>query len=498
MRAAERALEQTAYDEAARLYDVCLQALELVPGEPHRRAELWLQAGEAQRLAGRWGDARGMFRRAVDLARELQARELFARGALGMQSEEETGLLDEERTALLQEALGLLPPGDSPVRVRLLSKLSKALYFTASESRCVELASQAVDMARRIGDAESITIALNDQLLAMQRPHRLLELEEIGRELKQRASALDERELLAHLCHWRIGRCLETGDRSGLEAAVEEHAALAHKLRQPFFLWYVKEHQAMLALLSGSFADAERWIEAALREGQSVQPDVALQWSSVQLYILRREQGRLAELESALRDIAERFPNSAGWGAATALFEVELGRRERAQHILRHLVSEDLSAVRSDVLYLITLAVLAEVARELADRRSASLLYPALLPHADRHIAVGLSTAGYGSVSRYLGLLAGVLGELDLAAAHFDKAIRSDDAFGAHPFVARERYEYAALLLERSGHGDREQAAELLAQARTAAQKLDMPRLLSQVGTLQRKLGGPNSWRPKR
>ena len=48
----------------------------------------------------------------------------------------------------------------------------------------------------------------------------------------------------------------------------------------------------------------------------------------LQLYLIRREQGRFGELEVAVRALAERFPMITRWRTVLAYCLAELGRRE--------------------------------------------------------------------------------------------------------------------------------------------------------------------------
>src|SRR5207247_3864045 len=84
VRAAQRALSLTAYEEAARLYDIALQAHELKgrPDESHR-CELLLALGEAHNKAGARERAKEVFLRASDIAHNLGDKVRLARSAIG-------------------------------------------------------------------------------------------------------------------------------------------------------------------------------------------------------------------------------------------------------------------------------------------------------------------------------------------------------------------------------------------------------------------------------
>jgi tetratricopeptide (TPR) repeat protein len=93
---------------------------------------------------------------------------------------------------------------------------------------------------------------------------------------------------------WRLESLLEVGDvpRARTELAA---ARSAQELKQPAQLWYVAVTEALLALLEGSFGEAEDLVERALRLGQRAQSWEALAYYRLQLYALRSAQGRLDE-----------------------------------------------------------------------------------------------------------------------------------------------------------------------------------------------------------
>ena len=69
-RAGERAIGLLAYEEAGRLFELALQALDLEPSaDPRTRCELLLGLGDAQARAGAFEEAKATFLRAGELAR---------------------------------------------------------------------------------------------------------------------------------------------------------------------------------------------------------------------------------------------------------------------------------------------------------------------------------------------------------------------------------------------------------------------------------------------
>ena len=76
---------------------------------------------------------------------------------------------------LLEETLQALADGDRALRVMILSALAMGLYFTSATKRRTELSGQAVELARRLGDSMSLSVALEAALYAGWQPSRLNE-----------------------------------------------------------------------------------------------------------------------------------------------------------------------------------------------------------------------------------------------------------------------------------------------------------------------------------
>ena len=134
---------------------------------------------------------------------------------------------------------------------------------------------------------------------------------------------------------------------------------------------------------------------------------------------------------------------------------------------------------------------LAEAAVLLGAVGEATQAYEWLLPYPDRNaVAAAGPAGGGGSISRYLGLLAGFLGRQDEAVAHYRFAIAMNERQGALPFVALSEYELASVLLRRSASGDRKEALSLLTRSRSRAEQLGMLGLLADASAALEKLRG--------
>jgi class 3 adenylate cyclase len=75
---------------------------------------------------------------------------------------------------------------------------------------------------------------------------------------------------------------------------------------------------------------------------------------------------------------------------------------------------------------------------------------------------LGWYEACFGSASRILGSLAGLLRNFDHAEKHFIDALTTNEGIGALPWIAHNQRDYAAMLLDRSAPGDEEKALVLI------------------------------------
>src|SRR5262249_59920615 len=136
-------------------------ALELGIEPPGNRAETQLALGRAYFRAGASIDALAAYRTAAEVARELRDGELLARAAVGYEDAcWRPGISDAGALELLEEASEGLAPLDSPLRVRVLSGLARALDFQGDHARGAVVRESAVEMGRRLDDRHGMATTL--------------------------------------------------------------------------------------------------------------------------------------------------------------------------------------------------------------------------------------------------------------------------------------------------------------------------------------------------
>jgi tetratricopeptide (TPR) repeat protein len=245
-------------------------------------------------------------------------------------------------------------------------------------------------------------------------------------------------------------------------------------LRQPVELWLIQHNRVLLALMSGEFGEADAFISQEQDSTYQVTPgrdNVAT--ARTHRFLLRREQGRVAEEEAAVRDSVEDFPWYPLHRAALACLLADLGRDAEARSVFDELSRDRFSALYRDNEWLLGTSLASEACALLDDAESAAILYEQLLPFAGRH-AIGHAEGSVGAVDRYLGLLAATRGELDAAIGHLEHAIVLNDSMGARPWTAHSQHDLAIVYRRRDFAGDHGRADELDNAARRTATNLGM------------------------
>ncbi len=485
--AARQAVAAHAYEEAAWHLEQALAALEPAgPDDDLARAELLIALGDVRWQASEPG-ARAAFEEAAELARRRDAPEALARAVLGAGGRfYMPTAIDAAYVERLEEAVAALGDTDGPLRARLLARLAEHLALADADDRPARLAEQAVAMARRGDDDGALVAALMGRHAALLRIEYVEERLALIDEALAIAERLEAGELVALALHWRIYDLVELGEVGEAGGAYERLLALAHELHQPLYSHAALAWRGVAAHLNGHFDEAERIARESFRIAEAAGAPEARAFFLTQLFAVRREQGRLAELTEPLERLA-RAPGPVGvsWRSTLPYILVEAGEPERARVTYDAVAADDFSGLPGSLFRLTGLICLAEACAALGDADGAESLYARLEPHAERLVQTGFSGC-WGSVRRFLGVLAATAGRPDDARAHFEAALERHTELGAPGLVARTRCDLGELLL---GEGERERGLELLAAAGPAAAELGMAGLAARADVSGTKLG---------
>ena len=481
-RAARRAADALAYEEASRLYEVALEALAAAGLDGERRCGLLLACGDAQTKAGAAADARATFRQAADAARTLGSARLLAQAALGYGSAGQMagGVHDADGVRLLEEALAAVGESDDSLRARLLARLAIELSFSDERERRAELSGEAVELARRVSDTSGLGFALVARHWSLWGPHNVQERLQAANDLLGLAQSSGDERLAIQGHRWRMIDLLELGEIDAVDVEIDAYAQIATRRRRVADALYVHIYRAMRCLLAGDFDRADEESREALRLGERLQDPNAGSATLLQAFVLRRERGGLERIEGAIRHYAESYATIPGWYCVLSLLHAESGRPDEAREALDGFAREEFRGLPLDGIWLGAIAHLAETAAVLGDATHAAALYELLEPYADRNVAIGWASTCYGSASRHLGLLADVLGRREQAVAHFKVALAMNERMRARPWVARTQVELARVLPRED-----ERASALLDSGTAEAERLGMPRLTALAARLR-------------
>lgn len=476
--AAQAATASLAFDEAAsRLRTV----LELGVDEPQERAEVLLQLGAACHRSGEVLAALDAFRSAADLARRLEHAQLLAQAASGYEEAcWRPAIVDAAAAELLEEAAAILGDEDSELLVGVLGGLARALDRQGDRERGPIMRMGAVTMARRLGDRLGLATTLARSYWA----RGTTPLEEILGMLSEAGALADElgnAELRVEVMAWRTPTFVALCD---LESARREAATLrqtAEQTAQPFYLHVAEHYRSAIAVGDGRLEDAERIAHQSHEWSRLLTGRDASGIYGIQMFTVRREQGRLAELAPVIRILAGQ-ERQGPWTPGLVALLAELGMEAEARRELSRLVAAGLDPFRES-LWLGSLAYLTDACAALGDEVTAALLYSQFEPYGGGNVMIGHLVACYGAADRYLGMLAATLGEWELAQGHFEQALKLNRRMGAITWLAHTAFEYARCLLAQ-GRRDRAQAVALLGEATRLAEGIGMPALLGRIRTI--------------
>jgi tetratricopeptide (TPR) repeat protein len=429
--AGEHAARLGAFDEAARHFETALGAAP--PGETLaatiRLGEMHLRAGNSERG-----------RRLLEQAAGEATGETLGRVALLIGRRPVSVLRsDSALVTLLDRALEGLP--DSPLRAALLARKAAAMVTFGEPRQRERLGGEALALARRVAAGVELGAVLVTLSRAMASPDDLeqrlawaAEILELAQEAGDGELELEGRQLLT----------LALLERDGPAAAAHELARsqeLAEKLHDPRHEWRLGLTEAMLEGAAGRFAEAERHARRALGAAQDAGQgnDVLLEYLLVMAGV-RRDQGRIAELEPSILALRAEAPEWSG--AEHLLLECQLGRgdREAAAATFADLAAGKWQDLPKDERWLGTLVAMADAAVSLGACEECQKLQDLLAPYVDRHAVGGRVAAYLGPVALALGRLAVTAGDSTAAEELLGRAARVSAATGYPVGVARAEW----------------------------------------------------------
>ncbi|GAA5172291.1 AAA family ATPase [Pseudonocardia eucalypti] len=462
--AAYEAYRRLAHEESLRHYRAA-QSL-LSPDRRGQRLAVNLDVAFALDRAGELEPARAAFGEVIAEARELGEAKLQAWAMLGLHRlgnasadpREELDLIDEAR-----ERLAASGENEPALAAQLLAAASMSRAHQVVEAeRAAELGEQAVELARREADAETLgwcLLALHD---AMWEPGTARRRLDVLAEMTAVAHRAHDRELESLASWLRSLALLELGD----PAAHTEFAAfiaLTERTRLPRHRFLAVSRAGTMLSLAGRFDEAHERCDAGLAFGEQVgETDRVRVWRD-QIWSLELLRGdpeaaaraldatpgdRYTELLAALLPDGVPAPGEAAGRltAAEPLFERLPGRFRSIRH-----------------------ALLAQLALG-GDAELGRLARDVLTPLADQWAVVSGGII-LGPVSYWLGQVDAALGDPATAVRRFRYAGEAADRLGARPYSVLAR---AALARSLRVLGEAGEAEAAWTSAHREAEELGM------------------------
>src|SRR5262245_25712660 len=223
----------------------------------------------------------------------------------------------------------------------------------------------------------------------------------------------------------RMSTRLEMADLNGADDDLDAATIAVERLREPAMIAQIAWFRATRALLAGHFDLSERLSEEALALHRRTGMWGALECYSTQIFHLRREQGRLIELEPLLAEMTDTS-RIHGFPEAIALMYLEAERVDDAIAALGD--RREFPPMPRDFSWLYLTCLQADVCAWIGDDVASERLRDDLSPYTDQLAVIGTGVGCWGPVAHFVGRLEAALGHADAAERRFREAVAIADA----------------------------------------------------------------------
>jgi DNA-binding SARP family transcriptional activator len=431
-RAAAQAAASGACVEAARLWRLAGRALELDAGST---AEERIDAGIELAVAlARLAQAESRDVVAQVVAQAVDAGDVprGVRAALSLTEHSTSWGWAAFRTSprhvtdQLDRLLDLIGPEDSIERALVLSVRAFGWYYTDAD-RSHALSSEALAMARRLGDDAVVVRCLAVHLVDLERPGEVDDLIAACTELIELAERIGDprAQVIGHAS--RMCARLEVCDVAGADEDHRRARELLESVPVPALEQQITLYAPMRAVLAGDLAAAEVAAERAYELGR-----LRSMWDPETQYLthvveIRREQGRLDEMEEVICAVAA--DPSQGATNLAAVPALQRGDLDEARRIVA--AHGGIVPPADDWRWFGEAVWATDVAVGIGDLDACAWLAAALAPYAGRLARTGTIVSIGGPIDLYLGRLHAALGDRDAARAAFAASLAVCRAIGA-------------------------------------------------------------------
>jgi len=441
-KAASRAQERLAFDEAAKLYSHALDAFGAGPKyEPRERFALLLSCANTKILAGDITGGQQQCRDAFVMARTLEDAELMSTAALTWGSVFIIAKVDKDMIAALKECLERISQDDVPTRARLMARLAAALQPAPEPAIPMAMAREAIELARSTNDDEVLFQVLRSAISALMDFATVSERLPLNQEFGKLAAQLGDIPGRFRSNLRIIIDASEAGNRALMVTAINDCDELARRIGLPHYLWRAASMRAMQALIEGQFELATRLIEKAQIHSDEVddsEADIILPLQRL-LILTEWELAPGGSLETIMKDLHGAFDRGTPEAEFFIAPFVQVHAIGRDKKVAQSIVSDSLWRERVfEYRDRFSLCFTGEIALLAEDFKLAERVFEASITYVDDCVSLGLlGKVWTGPVATYLGNISLALGRVEEASDFYHRALEISKAMKAQPCVAR-------------------------------------------------------------
>jgi DNA-binding CsgD family transcriptional regulator len=465
-RAADAALRDLAYEEAARLYR---SALAHAAASTDRASRLQLSLARALYLTGDLRGCADASFAAAELARDIGRADFLGEAALVLEA---VALpeLNARVYDLCVEAIDRLGDDASQdaLRARLLAQLSHLSFYRREYDRLDTLSRDALDLARRTGDDTALVTALRARQEAVSGPHGISEVGELAHSMLAAGRRMRSPSVSMWGHVWYLDALWAQGRLADARVELDRLAECVARIGGPIPRWHLARCRAVVAQAQGRLAEAHAFALESYEVMKGVEPETARRGYVVALTMLgHHARLRDDEVELFLPDEPPAFVLA---NAMRAVGLIDAGRVEEARAKFARLGPASGWQVPPFLrVSMLVGALLAKV--RLGPRDDVAHIHGVLSEYRGFNAVGGAGAYVYmGPVELYLGAAAAYLGRPDEAIADLETAIDRSTCSGTIGFTLEAMIELARVLVDR----DRPRVTELAGRAADDADALGM------------------------
>ena len=440
--AAARAHARLAFEDAATLLLQAVAAFGEGPKyDPLDRCRLLVDCGSALLVTGEIEAGQKHCQDAFAIARTIGDAVLMSEVALTWGSIIMVAKVDQALIAALEGCLAALPLDDATMRSRIQARLAGAMQPALNPAVPMDMAREAVALARTTGDKQVLYSVLRFALAALMDFAPPRERIKLNREFASMAAALDDVPQLFRSNLLLMIDASEVGDRVTLDEAVQACDDLANRIGLPHYQWRAASARAMQATIDGDFERASELLDVAQSLADEVEDLQAIATPALQRFALLVEWD--SPRATPLEDIEAQLQRAYTGGIGEAEFYVApfiaIYKEGSDAAFAKRFIANDRLVERTFAggdRY--SLTGLGQMALNAGDTVLASRCYDVLVNYRDACATLGLlGTCWCGPVAYWLGKLAHGLGRLQEAREHADTALDIATRMRARPYIAR-------------------------------------------------------------